>query len=205
MRRGGRLVAAVTLSISSSLALSWFATRPALAAAGNDDDQGAEVWLTESENGVSPAAENAGTLPLVHWRSMFTPHFRIHFYPEERAFADRAAISPSARYRLITATSTGSRAGASTHAHRSDRRRQRRRQLGAVQLHLRLRRAARRAGRALRLRRLRQAADHPRVHARRAPGHDPAGARALVNFAAAARSTRPTCRSRPGSSRGWRC
>src|SRR4051812_12410598 len=97
MRRGGRLVAAVTFSlfspqalISSSLALSWFATRPALAAAGNDDDQGAEVWLSESENGVNPAAESAGTLPLVHWRTMFTRHFRIHFYEEDRPLADRA-------------------------------------------------------------------------------------------------------------------
>ena len=47
------------------------------------------------------------------------------------------------------------------------------RQLGALQLHLRLRRAPRLAGRAERLRRLREAAHHARVHARRAPGHDP--------------------------------
>ena len=58
-------------------------------------------------------------------------------------------------------------------AHRSDRRRERPRQLRPLQLHLRLRRAARRDGRALRLRRLRQAADHARVHPRRAPRHDP--------------------------------
>jgi hypothetical protein len=101
MGRGGRLVAAITLSVSSSLALSWFATRPARAAAGNDDDQGAEVWLTESENGVNPAAENAGTLPQVHWRTMFTRHFRIHFYDEDRPLADRAAmIAERAHYRL---------------------------------------------------------------------------------------------------------
>jgi len=97
MGRAGRLVAAVILSLS----LSFFWAAPARAAAGNDDDQGAEVWLTESENGVSPAAENPGTLPLVHWRTMYTRHFRIHFYDEDRSLADRAAmIAERAHLRL---------------------------------------------------------------------------------------------------------
>jgi len=100
MGRADRLVAARTLSLLTSLSLSSLATWNARAA-GNDDDQGAEVWLTESENGVNPAAEFAGTLPEVHWRTMFTRHFRIHFYDEDRSLADRAAmIAERAHYRL---------------------------------------------------------------------------------------------------------
>ena len=102
MGRAGRLVAAVTLSIVDRRCRCRSLTAAGRsAAAGNDDDQGAEVWLTESENGVNPAAENAGTLPLVHWRTMFTRHFRIHFYDEDRSLADRAAmIAERAHYRL---------------------------------------------------------------------------------------------------------
>src|SRR4029077_2726147 len=69
--------------------------------AGAGDASDAEVWLTETDSGTSPAAEAPGTLPLVHWRTMFTPHFRIHFYDEERALADRAAwIAERAHLRL---------------------------------------------------------------------------------------------------------
>jgi Tol biopolymer transport system component len=62
---------------------------PARASGGDAD---AEVWLTESEAGASPAEESPGTLPSVYWHTMFTPHFRIHFYDEERPLADRAAL-----------------------------------------------------------------------------------------------------------------
>jgi Tol biopolymer transport system component len=36
------------------------------------------------------------------WRTMETPHFRIHFYEDERRFADRAAPIAERAYRLIT-------------------------------------------------------------------------------------------------------
>ncbi len=83
MWRAGLLAAAgALLSLTSRTA----------GAGGGDDDRGSEVWLTESESGLSPAAEAAGPLPFAHWRTMFTRHFRIHFYDEERALADRAAL-----------------------------------------------------------------------------------------------------------------
>jgi Tol biopolymer transport system component len=92
MGRSGRLVAGISL-LGSLLA------RPVGAAGG--DAAGPEVWLTETDSGTSPAEEAPGTLPLVHWRTMFTPHFRIHFYDEERPLADRAAwIAERAHLRL---------------------------------------------------------------------------------------------------------
>ena len=90
------------------------------------------------------------------------------------------------------------------HAHRHLRRRQRLGQLDPLQLHQRLRRPARFARRAERLRRLREAAHHARVHARRPPGHDPQPLPAGGATRCSAGPTRPTWRSRPGSSRGWR-
>ncbi|HET6147693.1 MAG TPA: hypothetical protein VFH68_09180 [Polyangia bacterium] len=94
MGRAGPLAVAATLLVGLALL-----PRSAAPAAG-DASEG-EVWLTETNAGASPAEESPGKLPLVHWRTMFTPHFRIHFYDEERALADRAAwIAEHAHLRL---------------------------------------------------------------------------------------------------------
>ena len=115
-----------------------------------------------------------GPLPNVRWYTLETPHFDLHYYPDERAFAERAAHIAERAYRLITRylELAAGRPG-EHHAQRSDGLRERVRELDPLQLHLRLRRAPELARRALRLRRLRQAAHHPRVHARRPPRHDP--------------------------------
>ncbi|HVR61210.1 MAG TPA: hypothetical protein VMU50_04890, partial [Polyangia bacterium] len=47
-----------------------------------------------------PPATSA--LPKVHWHTLETPHFRIHFYDEERALADRAAPIAERAHRLVT-------------------------------------------------------------------------------------------------------
>jgi Tol biopolymer transport system component len=41
-------------------------------------------------------------LPNAHWYTLETPHFEIQYYPEERAFAERAAHYAERAYRLIT-------------------------------------------------------------------------------------------------------
>jgi dipeptidyl aminopeptidase/acylaminoacyl peptidase len=43
-----------------------------------------------------------GPMPSVRWHTMYTPHFRIHFYDDERKLADHAAIIAERAYRLIT-------------------------------------------------------------------------------------------------------
>ncbi len=42
------------------------------------------------------------SLPNAHWLTLETPHFEIHYYPEEGAFAERAAHYGERAYRLIT-------------------------------------------------------------------------------------------------------
>ena len=116
-----------------------------------------------------------GPLPTARWLTLETPHFELHFYPEEREFAEtvgarrRARLPPGHALPQLAAERDASACCSLDHTDA----RERLRQLGALQLHRRVRRAARRDGRALRLRRLRQAADHARVHPRRPPGHDP--------------------------------
>ena len=73
---------------------------PARAAGGDEGDSA--TWLTESDSGTSPAEEGAGALPDPHWRTLFTPHFRIHFYDEERALADRAALIAERAHKRLT-------------------------------------------------------------------------------------------------------
>jgi Tol biopolymer transport system component len=41
-------------------------------------------------------------LPLARWSTLQTPHFRIHFYDDEWAFAQRAAVIAERAYRLNT-------------------------------------------------------------------------------------------------------
>src|SRR5262247_1216102 len=41
-------------------------------------------------------------VPAARWFTLQTPHFELHFYPEERAFAERAAIVAERAYRLVT-------------------------------------------------------------------------------------------------------
>ena len=41
-------------------------------------------------------------LPSAHWLTLETPHFELHFYPEERAFAERSARVAERAYRLVT-------------------------------------------------------------------------------------------------------
>ena len=42
------------------------------------------------------------TLPSARWLTLETPHFELHFYPEEREFAERSARAAERAYRLIT-------------------------------------------------------------------------------------------------------
>ena len=43
-----------------------------------------------------------GPLPTARWLTLETPHFELHFYPEEREFAERAARVAERAYRLVT-------------------------------------------------------------------------------------------------------
>jgi hypothetical protein len=43
-----------------------------------------------------------GSPPTARWLTLETPHFELHFYPEERAFAERAARVAENAYRLVT-------------------------------------------------------------------------------------------------------
>ncbi len=43
-----------------------------------------------------------GPLPTARWLTLETPHFELHFYPEEQEFAVRAARVAERAYRLIT-------------------------------------------------------------------------------------------------------
>src|SRR5260221_11777395 len=40
--------------------------------------------------------------PSAHWLTLETPHFELHFYPEERELAQKAALVAKRAYRLIT-------------------------------------------------------------------------------------------------------
>ena len=42
------------------------------------------------------------TLPTARWLTLETPHFELHFYPEEREFAERSARAAERAYRLVT-------------------------------------------------------------------------------------------------------
>jgi len=41
-------------------------------------------------------------LPSARWMTLETPHFELHFYPEERDFAEKSALIAERAYRLIT-------------------------------------------------------------------------------------------------------
>ena len=49
-----------------------------------------------------PHACRNGPLPTARWLTLETPHFELHFYPEEREFAEHAARVAERAYRLIT-------------------------------------------------------------------------------------------------------
>ena len=42
------------------------------------------------------------TLPSARWLTLETPHFELHFYPEEREFAEKSARAAERAYRLVT-------------------------------------------------------------------------------------------------------
>ncbi|MBC8133068.1 MAG: hypothetical protein H7X95_08820, partial [Deltaproteobacteria bacterium] len=44
----------------------------------------------------------AARAPVVHWRTLLTPHFRIHFYEAERYIAERAAGIAERAYESLT-------------------------------------------------------------------------------------------------------
>jgi Tol biopolymer transport system component len=44
----------------------------------------------------------SGPVPRPNWFTLETPHFELHFYPEERAFAERSAHVAERAYRLVT-------------------------------------------------------------------------------------------------------
>ena len=47
-------------------------------------------------------APPSGPIPNVRWYTLETPHFEIHYYTEERAFAERVAHFAERAYRLNT-------------------------------------------------------------------------------------------------------
>src|SRR5450432_2119668 len=51
---------------------------------------------------ASPEHPPAGPLPEVHWLTLDTPHFHIHYYADERPYAEHAAIIAERAYRLNT-------------------------------------------------------------------------------------------------------
>src|SRR5579871_4468008 len=48
----------------------------------------------------SPEHPPAGPLPNVHWLTLDTPHFHIHYYVDELAYAQHAAIIAERAFRL---------------------------------------------------------------------------------------------------------
>ena len=48
------------------------------------------------------SAPATGPLPSVRWYTLETPHFDLHYYPAERAFAEHAARVAERAYRLVT-------------------------------------------------------------------------------------------------------
>jgi hypothetical protein len=54
-----------------------------------------------AEDGASEAPVS-GPVPSPRWFTLETPHFELHFYPEEREFALRSAHTAERAYRLIT-------------------------------------------------------------------------------------------------------
>ena len=136
-----------------------------------------------------------------------TPHFELHFYPEEREFAERAARVAERAYRLITRyLNWRAERARQPAAHRS---RPTARTAGAARSPTTS--STRYGAPPDGMDELSDFDDfvkllhHARVHPRRAPGHDPELVPAAASTRCWARSTRPTCRSRPGSSKGSRC
>ncbi len=69
-----------------------------LAARASADELAPEVV------GVDPTSEHPppGPAPDVRWYTLDTPHFHIHFYEDERSFAEHAAVIAERAYRLHT-------------------------------------------------------------------------------------------------------
>jgi Tol biopolymer transport system component len=60
----------------------------------------APVAATDVE--AAPDHPPAGPLPEVHWLTLDTPHFHIHYYDDERPFAEHAAVIAERAFRLNT-------------------------------------------------------------------------------------------------------
>ncbi|HEX3695064.1 MAG TPA: hypothetical protein VH374_06700 [Polyangia bacterium] len=65
----------------------------------------ADATLPEPAHLSLPALDAdrlAPQLPVVHWHTLETPHFRIHYYDDEKPLADRAAPIAERAHRLVT-------------------------------------------------------------------------------------------------------
>jgi hypothetical protein len=75
--------------------------RAANARAQTDVDA-APAAVAAADVEAAPDHPPAGPLPEVHWLTLDTPHFHIHYYDKERPFAEHAAIIAERAYRLNT-------------------------------------------------------------------------------------------------------
>jgi Tol biopolymer transport system component len=62
------------------------------------DDDASDANGASGGNGGLPS----GPVPTPNWLTLETPHFELHYYAEERAFAERSAHVAERAYRLIT-------------------------------------------------------------------------------------------------------
>jgi Tol biopolymer transport system component len=95
-----------TLGGRARLALVWAAVVTAPGAAARAEDGGAEPGAGAMGEGAPIAAvperPPSGPLPRVRWFTLDTPHFHIHYYEEERSYAEHAAIIAERAFRLNT-------------------------------------------------------------------------------------------------------
>jgi Tol biopolymer transport system component len=82
----------------ASLALIVAAAVTAPAAGARAQESGEPAPPIET----TPEHPPSGPLPHVHWLTLDTPHFHIHYYEDERTYAEHAAIIAERAFRLNT-------------------------------------------------------------------------------------------------------
>jgi hypothetical protein len=92
LRGHGILAVAVAVALAAPAARAQERLGPPTAGA---TDEGMSVELT-------PDHPPTGPLPHVHWLTLDTPHFHIHYYEDERSYAEHAAIIAERAFRLNT-------------------------------------------------------------------------------------------------------
>src|SRR5262245_55680782 len=96
------LAATLLLTVAPAQAL---ADKPSDFLAGEDQPEGERSSaLPGGARGARGDASGSEPAPLpdVRWFTLQTPHFRVHFYENERAIAHRSAIVAERAYRLLT-------------------------------------------------------------------------------------------------------